>query len=320
MLRSHPSIGLALGVLLAAGAARATTDLRSPAEEDRIVRRLESDPARVVSDRPAGGGVTGARLVVLRFADGEDIALKWKRVPAGMDGSNNSPRKEIAAYQLQRLFLDPPDHVIPTTILRCLPLEAWPAEGRPDPNPEGAACVLGEAEVWLDDVHVPERIYDEKRFGRDPVYAGHVADMNLVTYLIGHRDGRSNNFLMSNDPGNRRVFSIDNGISFDPMIFNYFVRNWHEIRVAALRRAPLERLRALPPAALDRLLVVAEMERGEDGIFRHTEPTAPRAPSEGIAFDGRALQLGLSRDEIRRVRERIDALLEAVDSGAQKTF
>lgn len=319
MSRSVPSLILATGLLLS-GASHAAPALRSPAEEDRVVRRLESDPAEVVSDRPAGGGVTGARRIVVRFEDGEERELKWKPVPSGMDGANNSPRKEIAAYQIQRLVLDPPDHVIPTTVLRCIPLDAFSGESRNSPTLEGSTCVLGVAEIWLEDVHVPEKLYDAARFRRDPVYAGHLADMNLVTYLIGHRDGRSNNFLMSNDPSNRRVFSIDNGISFDPMIFNYFVRNWHEIRVPALRRGPVERLRTLPPDALDRLQVLAEMARGEDGVLRHVPKQAPRAPDTGAFHDGRSLQLGLTRDEIEAVRERIDALLEEVDAGEQKLF
>ena len=319
MTRRPPRLVLVAGLLLA-GAAPATTALRTPAEEDRVVQRLESEPAKVVSDRPAGGGVTGARRLVVRFADGEEMELKWKPVPTGMDGANNSPRKEIAAYQLQRLLLDPADHVIPTTILRCMPLEAYDDVGRPSPNPEDAGCVLGEAEIWLDDVHIPERVYDREIFRRDPVYAGHVADMNLVTYLIDHRDGRSNNFLMSNDPANRRVFSIDNGISFDPMIFNYFVRNWNEIRVPALRRAAVDRLRHLPPDALERLQVVAQMERGEGGVFLHVPRTVAREPAKGISFDGRSLQLGLTRKEIEKLRARIDALLEEVDSGDRKLF
>lgn len=313
-------VAIVVAGLAAADVARGSLDLRSGGEEDRLVTRLESSPVTVFSDQPVEGGVTGARRLALRFEDGVEIEVKWKPVPSGMDGFNHSPRKGIAAYQVQRLVLDPPDHPIPTTVLRCIPIESFGDALRPESNPEGSACVLGEAELWLHDVHCPKRIYEPEHFARDPVYAGHVADLNLVTYLIDHRDGRSNNFLASNDPSGRRVYSIDNGIAFDPILFNYFVRNWNSIRVPALRRAPIERLRSLAPGALDSLAVGVEMRRGVDGIFRHAPRTAPRAPGAGVFFDGETLQLGLTASEIEHLRERIAELLEDVDGGDLRLF
>ena len=57
--------------------------------------RLEFD---VVSEEGAGAGVTGARKLTIRIPDhGQDINLKTKDFPSGLDGSNNSPRKELAA-------------------------------------------------------------------------------------------------------------------------------------------------------------------------------------------------------------------------------
>jgi hypothetical protein len=301
--------------------ARAADDLRSAEEEDRIIARLASDPATVVKDAGAGGGVTGARRLSLRFEDGEELEVKWKPVPDGMDGWNNSPRKELAAYEVQRVFLDPVDHVVPTTVLRCLPPEAFqPVGGNPKPNVAGSRCVLGEVEVWLHAVHIPDHIYDAELFAQDRVYAAHMADMNLFTYLIKHQDGRASNFLLGDDPANRRVFSIDNGIAFGAPIHNFFVKNWHEIRVPALRKEAVERLRAAPPDVFDRLAVVVEMKRGEDGVLRAVPETAAHHPEEGIYLGPGELQLGLSRDEIAELSARRKLLLEAVDASRIKTF
>ena len=308
---------LCLGVFTVAASGLAASNIRSSAEEDRVVERLESDPAKVVKDQDAGGGVTGARRLTLRFEDGEEIEVKWKPVPGSMDGWNNSPRKELAAYEIQRWFLDPPDHVVPTSVMRCLPLESVGAE---KPSLEGSTCVLGAMEVWVHDVHIPEKIYDPKLFARDPVYARHMADMNLVTYLIKHSDGRSNNFLLGNDPENRRVFSIDNGISFGAPVHNFFVKNWDTIRVPALRKESVDRLRAASPEDFEELAVVVEMKLGADGVWRNAPKTTRRNPKDGAFLEDGMLQLGLTRSEIEALIERRKDLLERVDEGEQKTF
>lgn len=318
--QSIRSLPLVLLLLLAPVPARAT-DGRTPAEEDRIVSRLVNDTCSVVKASEAGGGVTGAQHLTLRFEDGEEIEVKWKPVPGGMDGWNNSPRKELAAYEIQRLFLDPPDHVVPTSGLRCLPPEAFATTGRtPKPNVEGMRCVLGVFEVWLSDVHHPDAIYDAALFASDPVYARHMADMNLLTYLIEHEDGRASNFFLGNDPANRRVFSVDNGISFGAPIHNFLVKNWNQIRVPALREASLARLRALPEDAFDGFAVVAEMKRDDAGVLRPVARQASREPEKGISLELGALQLGLTREEIGALTDRRKELLERVEAGEVETF
>lgn len=310
-----------LGVLGAiAVAAPAAGEPAAPGDESRTAERLASDPCVVAKDEDAGGGVTGARKLTLRFGDSDEVVVKWKPVPRGLDAWNNSPRKEIAAYQVQRLFLDPADHVVPTTVLRCLETSAFAPGGGAKPNVAGADCVLGEITLWVHDAHVPERLYDPKRFERDRVHAAHLADLNLLTHLIRHQDGRSSNFLLSNDPGNRRVYSIDNGIAFGAVIHNYFVRNWDEIRVPALRRASVDRLRGLPDDAFEGLAVVAELRRDADGVLRPVAPGPSRSPDDGVFEGEAAVQLGLRRSEIADLAERRKALLERVDAGRLRTF
>jgi hypothetical protein len=274
-----------------------------------------------VKDEAAGSGVTGARKLTLRFTDGADVEVKWKPVPAGLDGWNNSPRKDLAAYEVQRLFLDPADYVVPATVVRCLPTEAFTRVGRRvRPNLKGTTCQLGEIGLWLHDVHIPERVYDPELFASDPVYAGHLADMNLLTYLIKHQDGRSGNFVLSNDPDNRRAYSIDNGIAFGAFIHNFFVENWNELRVPALRASAVERLRATPAESFETLAVVVEMQRDADGILQPAARTPSRQPEDGIYFGDGVLQLGLEREEIEELKVRRKELLDAVSAGRIKTF
>jgi hypothetical protein len=147
-----------------------------------------------------------------------------------------------------------------------------------------------------------------------------MADMNLLTYLIRHQDGRASNFLLANDPENRRVFSIDNGIAFGASLHNFFVKNWDTVRVPALRKKSVERLRALPPGAFARLAVVVEMKRDAEGVLRPARESPSRHPDEGIYLGDGVLQLGLRRSEIDDLADRRKALLDEVDASRLRTF
>ena len=68
-------------------------------------------------------------------------------------------------------------------------------------------------------------------------------NLNLLAYLIAHRDARSSNFLMPTDPSNPRVFSIDNGIAFGGVLYNFFTWHFDEIRTGGLPRQSIDRLR-----------------------------------------------------------------------------
>src|SRR5690242_192165 len=47
------------------------------------------------------------------------VRIKWKPAAPGGDGYNHSPRRELAAYALQKLYLDEGDYVVPPTVARC---------------------------------------------------------------------------------------------------------------------------------------------------------------------------------------------------------
>ncbi len=292
-----------------------------PAELDK---RLPAEEFEIRSNEGAGGGTTGARKWEIVFpADGKVVKIKWKRIPGDLDGINNAPRKEVAAYAIQPLFLDPEDYVVPTSVARCVPVEVVREyRSTATPTVEGTECVLGLVSVWMKDVTVPDVLYDESRFVTDPHYAYYMANMNLLTYLIGHRDGRSGNFLVAKDDGRRQVFAVDNGISFGQPwpFYNWFVRNWNNLRVPAVRRDSIERLRKLRREDLDYLGVLVHMEPDGNGILRSAKPQGNLDPDDGATLRGTTVQLGLTEDEIDHVYERIEDLLEEVDEGEIAVF
>jgi len=193
-----------------------------------------------------------------------------------------------------------------------------------EPTLPGTQCVLGVEAVWLQHVEVPDVVYDPARFWRDPVYARHLANFNLLTYLVENRDTRKGNVLVSTEPGNPRVFSVDNGIAFDARLYNYFsdllVNPWQRILVPALPRDSIERLRAVTPERAAQLAVVAQMQVDGAGLLHEAPPTAPIDPTRGSRWRDGVFQLGLTRSEIDHVLGRVHALLARVDRGEIPLF
>lgn len=274
---------------------------------------------RSLERRSAGGGTTGAARVRLEIPGHEGpVDVKWKRAPRRLDGINNSPRREIAAYEVQKLVLDPEQYVVPTTVARCVAEEMVGAVERA--FRADASCALGALSLWLRDVTLPDVLYDAAAFAADAGYALPMAHFNLVTYLIDHEDGRTGNFLVSKSGAFRRVYAVDNGVAFGGIFYNWFVRNWDDIRVPALPRAAVDRLRALTRESLDPLGVVAQLERGPDGIYRNVPPGANLDPGAGVRLGDGVVQLGLQRGEIDDIWERIQDLLEEIDEGDLLVF
>jgi beta-lactamase class A len=282
--------------------------------------KLAFDDFEIKEVKGAGGGVTGASRLTIGFADGATVKIKWKPFPATtLDGWNNSPRKELATYVIQRWIFDEADYVVPTPVPRCIPLDVYtPLLADARPTVPGTRCVLGMAAIWMNDVKEADDLDDWDRFRKDPHYAQHLADFNLLTYLVDHRDGRDGNFLESTDPSDPRIFAVDNGIAFEGFPWNFFVCNWNQIRVPWLRADPITRLRALPEEEIGRLGALFDMKADDQGIFRLVRPTAPIDPKKGARIVPGRIQLGLTAKEIAKVKERIGDLLAKIDAGTIK--
>ena len=284
---------------------------------------MGSDALRIESHEGAGGGVTGALKLKVRSPDlGKEFLVKWKEAPRRLESWNNSPRRELASYETQKLFLDPDDFVVPPSVMRCIPLEDYRAaiDASHSPTLAGSNCVLGNVSLWLQNVTVPDTLYDKTRFATDPNYAARMADFNLFAYIIDHKDGRRGNFLVSKDDADRRVFAVDNGITFDALIWNYFVRNWNDIRVPALRKKSVDRLRNVRRDQVEPLAVVAELHLDEHGVFEPVEHGPPLTMKEGARRREGVVQLGLMDDEVEDILEHIQEIIEAVDEGKIPVF
>jgi len=292
-----------------------------PLELERVMRQ----EFELRSSEGAGSGVMGALRIEAYYPSiDRTLSFKWKSGPEGGDGWNNTPRREIAAYLVQKWFLTPESYAVPTTVARCIPLEDLeridPGAAPNLPDLPNARCVFGAQSIWLENVESVGTGLDKERFRRDANYARHLANYNLVTYLIGNRDTRSGNLLAATDESNRRVFSVDNGIAFNEWFYNFFLPNWDSIKVPALPRDSIERLRAVQEDDLRALAVVAEFRAGPDGVLREKQASTAFDAERGLRVKDGVLQLGLEPHEIDGVRERIRDLLAEVDAGEIPVF
>jgi len=268
-------------------------------------------------------GTTGAlELVTSDSVSGKDIKWKFKKnVPGYVDSVNTSPRKELAAYKIQKLFLDPEDYVVPTCLSFCVPRDRFMKKGGyAAATLKGTDCVLGLASIWMVDVTVPETLYDESRFLEDPTYAYFMSNFNLLTYLIQHRDPREGQFLVSKNDERRQLFSIDNGISFGFWPYNILIQQWDRINLPALRQDSIERLRKIQRQDLDFLGVLAQLELDDNGILQPKPVGKNLDPKVGAKYTDGTLQYGLSKSEIDAVWDRIQNVIADVDAGNIQVF
>lgn len=269
-------------------------------------------------------GVSGPNEIVVYFPELQrEIKFKWKDSPAGdLDNFNNSVARELASYQIQKLFLDPEDYVVPTSLAFCVTLQHHSELMGLDYQPQipGSDCVVGNASLWLQDVKTPKVLYEESRFLSEPDYAYNLSNFNILTYLIAHRDARSANLLISDNEKRRHVFSIDNGTTFGAFPYNFFATNWNIIRVPALRKESIERLRSVKREDLDDLGVVAQLNRENDRVFRNVAPSKNLDPEKPVRIRKEIVQFGLTREQIDDVWARLQKLIEKVDSGEIPVF
>jgi len=291
-----------------------------PKQADAMLRTGRFD---ILEVRKPSSGLGGARIFILENPDDHFvIKAKWKTSPKGGHGFNNEPRKELAAYTMQSLFLTPEESVVPPTVGRCI-ATATIHEKVPDAAEtfDGAPCVFGVLAYWLTNVSA-DHVFDASRFESDPAYRQSVSNMNLLTYLIDHRDTRPSNFLISTDKAHARTFAVDNGLAFsgfrNPISF-FTKTNWAKIIVPALPRKQLERLRKLARRDLDALLTVSQYSVTSRGMVE-VPPTAAFSESIGVRREGDVIQFGLTRKEVDAIAARLKALLEKVDSGKITVF
>lgn len=295
-----------------------------------LEQKLKTEPFTIVEAKSTGSGTTRAMRLHIQFQDCTVLQVKWRAATASLEAYNNNPRKELAAYAIQKLFLAPGDYVVPVTVLTCMPtaeLAKIGASGKP--QLAGLPCVLGTLSIWLNHVvHLTPPV-DQARFERSVAkgeqvgYAQRLANLNLLTYLVSHRDGRKSNFLMSDIPDRPHLFAIDNGLAFSG-IGNPrpFIPRWRHLKVDQLPRAAMTRLQHLSAEQLRRHLeTVAELRDEPQGRPRSMASfTANPSPDDGVRRIEGGIQLGLTRREIERVDSRLRRLLERIEKGDVQLF
>ena len=288
-------------------AARVETLLR-----DSALKPVAAQGSRFKGDR--------TEHVLLTFSDTTAFEVKWAVAPQGGEAFNNQPRYEAAAYELQKLFLDERDYVVPPTALRMIPPSVFAASPglKGEPTFEDSPAVLVELQYWAAEV-TAEGVFNQKRADRDSVYARHLGDLNILTYLIRHRDANKGNMLVSADSTNPRLFAVDNGVAFNSPPSNRGT-DWQYMRVKRVSGATAARLREITDERLTAALaVVAQFERqGDDYVA--TAPGPNLDPGKGVRRKGSTLQLGLTSDEVAAVRGRLKDLVKDIDGGKIKTF
>jgi hypothetical protein len=283
-----------------------------------LERLLAAEPLEIraaeISRPKAKGDITLKADVA--FGGAAPLRVKLRKAEPGADEFNNVPRYDLAAYELQKLFLDPAEYVVPPTALRMVPLADFarysPEVRRTFPP---ADQVLAVVQYWLQDVKVIADVYDPARFAADAAYARHIGQLNILTYLINHRDSNAGNFLIGRQERGARVFSVDHGVAF-ASIDSDRGKLWRELRVDALPADAIERLRQLTPQQLNQRLGVLAQWQLRDGRWQAVAPASNLAPRSGVRRSDDALQMGLTVGEINAIERLLTKLLRDVDRGA----
>jgi hypothetical protein len=284
-----------------------------PAEA--LERQLATEPFSIVAaeiSRPKAKGDITLKAEI-SFSGTSPYRVKLRRAEPGAEDFNNRPRYDLAAYELQRLFLEPTEYVVPPTALRTVPVaELLPYAREARPTFRGSEEVLVVLQYWLQEVKVVADAYDPALFTSDPGYARHVGQLNVLTYLIEHGDANLGNFLVSRAERAPRVFAVDNGVAF---AHNESDRSdvWKYLRVPSLPADTVERLRSLTQETLQQKLGVLAQWR-LDGDRWIAEPPGPNLASQrGVRQKDGVVQMGLTKSEIAQLDRRRTQLLRQVD-------
>lgn len=257
--------------------------------------------------------------VVLRFEDESIFRVKWATAAPGGSAFNNEPRYEAAAYEVQKLFLEPEEYVVPPTILRAFPVD-YVAAQMPGTRPtfRDAESVLVLLQYWLSNV-TPNDFWDPARAQQDSIYARHIGNMNILTYLIRHGDANVGNFLISSWEEDPRVFAVDNGVSFRSAPSDRG-DEWRHLQVKRLPARTVQRLKELTEDDLHRALGVLVEFNVREGQLVAVDPGENLNPGRGVRRQDGRVQLGLTAREIRDVDQRRRSLLQRVERGQIETF
>jgi hypothetical protein len=284
---------------------------------DELERLLAAEPLVITSaeiSRPKAKGDITLKADV-SFGGAPPLRVKLRKAEPGAEEFNNVPRYDLAAYELQKLFIPPAEYVVPPTALRMVDLadfQKYQADVKRTFS--GADQVLAVLQYWLSDILVLADVYNADRFNSDPVYARHIGQLNVLTYLIGHRDSNAGNFLIGKAEQGARVFSIDHGVAFSS-IDSDRGELWKNMRVTRLPADTVAELRKITEPLLEQKLSVLAQWKLEGDKFVPAPLGPPISVYRGVRRQGKDLQMGLTRAEIQAIHRLLTKLLERIDAG-----
>jgi hypothetical protein len=315
MARTVRGIPTALLLLAATVAGAQDANITQPIAD--LERTLAAEPLVITQaeiSRPKAKGDITLKATVA-FGDVPPLRVKLRKAEPGAETFNNVPRYDLAAYELQKLFLDPPEYVVPPTALRMVPYADFarysPGVRKTFPPAEQ---VLAVVQYWLDDIAVVADVYDAARFAADPVYARHIGQLNVLTHLVQHRDSNVGNFLIGRAERGARVFSIDHGVAFASAESDRGTL-WRDMRVTQLPADTIARLRAITPGLLESRLAVLVQWQLQEGRYVPAPPGPNLSPRRGVRRADDQLQMGLTVQEIQAIQRLLVKLLQRIDRG-----
>jgi hypothetical protein len=277
------------------------------------------------------GGLQGAKILTLRgSAGGRSVTFRVRWRAQSTADVINEPRKELAAYAVQKLFLNDEELVAPPTAAYCFSLAAY-RRFAPDEKASfrGVDCVLGFATYWLEGVKTvssaredgwvgnsDSTLWDPRLFERDPMYRASISKCNLLTHLINHGDAHGGQLLLEQTPRGLRAYVVDNSVAFlsikNPVML--FREDWSQLLVPWLPQGSIARLQSLNRQDLAQLGVVQELELRDRRLLpRKPNSTAYPNDAGAIRWSGTRLRIGLTDSEIDLVSSRIRELLARPD-------
>jgi hypothetical protein len=315
-----------------------TASPRSCNRAEHVEAWLRDPRLEIVGSAPTPGGQQGAMVLTLALTDHsshEVFRAKWRALDS--ESMTNDPRKELGAYAVQKLFLEPHEYVVPPTSGHCFALDHYRAkvDGKAPASfeEEGVRCVFGILSYWLEEAEDLEGAQEKGRWGksgildpelfrRDLGYRRSLADLNLLTYLVRHGDAHDKQFLITKERPSPRLYSVDNSITFqaikNPMLL--FREDWSLIRVPALSAQSVARLKQLGADDWSRLGLIEQYQKRDGQLVAaaHDPPIGP--PDAGVRWVGLGLQIGLTESEIQGVRQRFVDLSNQIEAGKLRTF
>ena len=160
---------LATPLLLVLGATALAQDANITQPIAELERLLAAEPLVItqaeISRPKAKGDITLRADVSLGGAP--PLRVKLRKAEPGAETFNNVPRYDLAAYELQKLFLDPAEYVVPPTALCMIPRQDFVQyQAGVVRTFSSADQVLAVLQYWLSDIAVVADVYDPARFGR----------------------------------------------------------------------------------------------------------------------------------------------------------